>query len=118
MLMAISLHLYVVKDVFSGRFYCPTQLHCGYASPELAEAVKVLGTLPDVKGYLDPDVTGLAEDHAVPDDGFSVTTAAQLLQVPWDELSEDPDGKIAKRAAWAYLAALPPETQIVVWVSR
>lgn len=116
--MAISLYLYVVKDVFLGRFYCPTHLHCGYASYELAEAVESLGTLPGVKGVLDPADTGLDADHEVPSQGFLVTTAAQLLQVPWEELSEDPEGKIAKRAAWAYLAALNPETPIVVWVSR
>jgi hypothetical protein len=116
--MAISLHLYPIKDLFTERFYCPTQLHCGYASRELAEAVEALGTLPNVKGVLEATDTGSDVDIEVPSEGFSVTTAAQLLQVPWQELSEDPEGKIAKRAAWAYLAALNPETQIVVWCSH
>jgi hypothetical protein len=116
--MAISLHFYLVKHVFSERFYCPTHLHCGYASPELAEAVEALGTLPNVKGVLDAADTGCEEGITVPSSGFSVLTAAQLLQVPWQKLSEDPEGMISKRAAWAYLAALAPKTQIVVWVSR
>jgi len=116
--MAISLHIYPIRDVFSESFYCPTHLHCGYASHELAEAIEALGTLLNVRGILPAVDTGCEEGHEVPSSGFSVLTAAQLLQVPWQKLSEDPEGMISKRAAWAYLAALAPETQIIVWVSR
>jgi len=59
---------------------------------------------------------------AVPQRSFGrsllLVTAAQLLTIPWDQLSEDPRGKILKGAAWAYLAALPPDTQIVVHLSH
>jgi hypothetical protein len=124
--------------------YTPTKLHCAWASHDLQEALYALhAPLETIEARIEEVVmeyeTVFGErfnpdepphDHdpevgefiPVPFKGFGwsllLVTAAQLVKVPWDALSEDARGKILKGAAWTYLAALPPDTQVVVHLSH
>ncbi len=71
-------------------------------------------------GIAETGEDGLPSAVPVPDAGGPcrvISTADLLLSIRWEPLSVDPEGKILKRAAWAYLAAIEPGTIIIVEMS-
>ena len=122
--MSMSLSIYVVSDHYNSDYYCPTKLDCRYTSLELLEAIDALGSIEGQTGRLvhyGAGVSGEAgpiDEHpmapAFGPNSLQIVTAAQLLTIPWDALSEDPEGKLRKRSAWAYVATLPTDALLIV----
>lgn len=79
---------------------------------ELFDRVMELDALPVPRGmYWHDDDVGLRVRRTDPYGGpLKYTSAGELLKVPLPA-----DATAWNRAAWAFLAALPPETEVVLW---